>query len=220
MDIAVLGNGVLARGLGKAWADAGHTIRIGGRTFDHAVDAATHIGPPARAMTPAEAVNGADAALVAVPYHGLANILDLAGGPAGALEGVPLIEPTNAIDATTGESLVAGERSVAERVADLAPGALVVKAFHLQVAGQWANQVIPLAGDSDAALAVVGRLVHDVDAFPIVRGTLRMARELETVAGFVGWCMISQFNPHTAILPIPEQAFGPPATMPAVAPAV
>ena len=87
MRMEVLGTGALAVALGAAWVRAGHEVLVGGRSPDNARAAAGRMGATARAVSPAEAVAGRDAVLVAVPWQGLAGILDLAGPPAGRWPG-------------------------------------------------------------------------------------------------------------------------------------
>ena len=70
MRIGILGTGTLAVGLGAAWTRAGHEVLIGGRSRDKAVAAATRIGRTAQATSPAAAVAGRDAVLVAVSWPG------------------------------------------------------------------------------------------------------------------------------------------------------
>ncbi|NJP41960.1 NADPH-dependent F420 reductase [Actinacidiphila epipremni] len=137
MRIGILGTGTLAVGLGTAWARAGHAIRIGGRSREKAAAAAGRIGGAAVAVEPREAAAGADVVLVAVAWEGLADILALAGAKEGTLAGTPLLDPTNAVAHGVGELLTPDGRSAAEHLADLAPGAHVVKGFHLFAADQW-----------------------------------------------------------------------------------
>lgn len=233
MRIGILGTGTLAVGLGTAWARAGHAIRIGGRSREKAAAAAGRIGGAAVAVEPREAVAGADVVLVAVAWEGLAGILALAGAKEGTLAGTPLLDPTNAVAHGVGELLTPDGRSAAEHLADLAPGAHVVKGFHLFAADQWQPGPEPhpepdpeqrrqepaaeparepvtvvLAGDDAAALAAVSQLVADAGGRPAVLGPLRRARQLEEVAGFVIGLAFAGVDPASAVphisLPAPD----------------
>ena len=208
MRIGILGTGTLAVALGAAWGRAGHEVLVGGRAPDKARAAAKRMGG-ARAVTPAEAVHERDAVLVAVAWQGLRDILTAAGAAAGSLAGTPLIDPTNAVEHGVGELLTTDGATIAEQVAGWAPGAQVVKAFHLFPADQWDEGrepvTVALAGDHEPALDVVSGLVRDVGARPAVLGSLRRARQLEEVAGFVIGLAFSGFDPNAAIPRVPVE---------------
>jgi len=203
MRIGILGTGTLAIGLGAAWARVGHDILVGGRSRAKAVAVAARIGKRARAAAPAEAAVAQDAVLVAVAWPGLREMLHVAGATSGSLDGTTLIDPTNAVTHGVGELLTEDRRSVAEHVAEWAPGAHVVKAFHLFPADQWDEGrqpvTVAMAGDHEAALAVVAQLVRDIGGLPAVLGPLRRARQLEEVAGFVIGLAFSGVDPSSAV---------------------
>jgi predicted dinucleotide-binding enzyme len=202
MRIGILGTGTLAVALGTGWVRAGHEVLVGGRSPDKAAAAAARMGS-AWAVTPSEAVTGRDAVLLAVSWQGLPDALRTAGAAGGALAGTPLIDPTNAVAHGVGELLVPDGRSAAEHVADWAPGARVVKAFHLFPADQWGGDRAPvtvvLAGDHEDALRITADLVRDVGAQPAVLGPLSRARQLEEAAGFVIGLAFSGIDPASAV---------------------
>lgn len=190
MRITILGTGAMARALGHAWAGAGHELVVAGRSPERAEGLARALGPSARAATPRSAARDADAVLLAVPWDGVADAIASAGGDEGHLRGTPLIDPTNAVAHGVGELLVAPGRSAAERIAELAVGARVVKALGTFPADHWAGPgapgtTVPLCGDDARALETVAALVTDLGAVPVVLGALSRARQLEEVAGFV-----------------------------------
>ncbi|MEO3783722.1 NAD(P)-binding domain-containing protein [Actinocorallia sp. B10E7] len=205
MNIGILGTGNLAEGLGAAWTRAGHEVVIAGRSPDKAKELADRLGGGVHAATPREAVTGRDAVLLAVTWTGAADILHSAGASEGLLEGTPLIDPTNAVEHGVGV-LLTGTDSMAERIAALAPGAHVVKAFHLFPSTQWTNSHAPdqppvtvaMCGDDPAALKTVGDLVRDLGGVPAVLGPLTRARQLEEVAGFVIGLVFSGVDPNSA----------------------
>ncbi|HET6501265.1 MAG TPA: NAD(P)-binding domain-containing protein [Amycolatopsis sp.] len=207
MRIGILGTGVLAVGLGAAWTRVGHEVLVGGRSPDKTAAAAVRMGGSARAVTPADAVTGRHAVLVAVSWRGLPDILRAAGAADGSLTGTPLIDPTNAVEHGVGELLTADGRAAAEHVAGWAPGAQVVKAFHLFPADQWNEGRRPvtvvLAGDHENALGIAAALVRDVGAQPVVLGGLSRARQLEEVAGFVIGLAFSGVDPNSALPRVP-----------------
>ncbi|MGI5126181.1 NADPH-dependent F420 reductase [Pseudonocardia sp. CA-107938] len=207
MRIGVLGTGNLGVALGAAWTRAGHEVLVAGRSAERAEAAAEQIG--GRAVAPRDAVRDRDALLVAVTWTGLPEMLRLAGAHEGTLAGVPLIDPTNAVEHGVGELLTSDGRAIAEHVADWAPGAHVVKAFHLFPAEQWqpgsGPVAVTMAGDDPAALDVVGELVRDAGGDPVVLGPLRRARQLEEVGGFVIGMVFAGHDPHTALPALPPE---------------
>lgn len=207
MRIGILGTGALAIGLGTAWTRAGHEVLIGGRTPEHAEAAAAKIGEPARAVSLREAVVDRDAVLIAVAHEGLAYTLRAAGSGEGSLAGIPLLDPTNAVEHGVGVLLPEDGRAIADHVADWAPGAHVVKAFHLFPADQWTEArepvTVAMAGDDPHALEIAMRLGRDVGANPVVLGPLYRARQLEEVAGFVIGLAFAGHDPNAAIPSVP-----------------
>jgi predicted dinucleotide-binding enzyme len=218
MNIGILGTGTLATALGAAWVRAGHDVVVGGRSPRKAADAAARMAASApgagsaRAAGTAAAAAGRDAVLLAVSWSGVSDILAAAGAAGGSLAGTPLIDPVNAVDHGVGEHLVAGGRSAAEHIAELAPGAHVVKAFHLFPADQWSAGrepvTVPIAGDDEGALATVSALVRDAGATPAVVGPLRRARQLEEAAGLVIALVFAGHDPNTAVPRVPARTEG------------
>jgi predicted dinucleotide-binding enzyme len=206
VKIGILGTGTLAGALGTVWAGAGHDLAVAGRSPAKASALAGRIGNGARAVTPREAVTGRDAVLLAVLWAGVEDILASAGAGEGTLAATALIDPSNAVEHGVGVLLTGSGRSAAQRIGDLAPGAHVVKAFHLFAAGQWLNRdpddpavTVAICGDDQAALDTVSGLVRDVGATPAVLGSLERSRQLEEVAGFVIGLASSGVDPQTAV---------------------
>lgn len=203
MRIGILGTGTLARALGTGWVRAGHDVAIGGRSAERAKEAAEQVG--GQAVTPRDAVTGRAAVLLAVSWDGVEDMLSDARVGDGALSGVPLIDPTNAVEHGVG-ALLTGRDSMAGRIATLAPGAQVVKAFHLFPSVQWteppagaAPVTVAMCGDDPEALRLVGGLARDVGGEPAVLGPLDRARQLEEVAGFTIALAFGGHDPNAAI---------------------
>jgi predicted dinucleotide-binding enzyme len=212
MRIGILGTGALAAALGESWAGAGHDVAIGGRSRGRTEKLAERLGDNVLAVAPREAVTGRDAVLLAVSWDGVEDMLGSVGASEGVLEGMPLIDPTNAVTHGIGTLLTEPGESMAGRIAGLAPGARVVKAFHLFPAGQWASPpgggrsrvAVALCGDDARALRIVGELVRDVGGIPATLGTLDRVRQLEEVAGFVIGLAFAGFDPSSAVPHIPS----------------
>lgn len=219
MRIGILGTGTLAEALGEGWARAGHELVIGGRSQAKAQKLAGGLGRGVRAAAPREAVTGRDAVLLAVSWDGVEEMLQNAGASEGLLEGTPLIDPTNAVEHGVGVLLTGRDEAMAERITTLAPGAHVVKAFHLFPAEQWTRApgqgrqpvTVAMCGDDPAALQVVGDLVRDVGGVPTVLGSLDRVRQLEEVAGFVIGLAFAGFDPASAVPRAPSSATPLPA---------
>ncbi|ONH34333.1 NADPH-dependent F420 reductase [Protofrankia sp. BMG5.30] len=223
MRIGILGTGALAEGLGRGWARAGHELVVGGRSRARADALAGRLGGSARAATPREAVTGRDAVLLAVLWSGVEDVLRSADAASGRLAGTPLIDPTNAVEHGVGVLLTERGSSGAGRIAELAPGAHVVKAFHLFPAERWTHPpasaggdgdngsdgrqatTVAICGDDAAALRVTSELVRDVGGVPAVLGPLDRARQLEEVAGFVIGLAFAGFDPASAVPHVPTR---------------
>ena len=207
MRIGILGTGTLTAALGEGWVRAGHEVVIGGRSRAKAVRLARRLGDGVRAAAPREAAGGRDAVLLAVTWTGVEDMLGLAGAADGVLDGTPLIDPTNAVDHGVGLLRTGPGESAAGRIAELAPGARVVKAFHLFPADRWTppadgagpRATVAMCGDDAAALEVVGGLVRAVGGVPAVLGALDRARQLEEAAGFVIGLAFAGFDPNSAV---------------------
>lgn len=198
----------MARALGCGWVAAGHEVLVGARSPERVEELA--VG--ARSGTIRDAAEFGDATLLAVPVAALADVLGSA-----AFDGRTVIDCTNAFEPDDG-SMVLGEEAVAERVAALAPGARVVKAFNLLAADVWESAdrvfegrrlVVPLCGDDPDALAQVEGLVHDLKALPVRAGGLHRARYLEAMSVFVVGLWFAGVDAR-AVLPPLEAAFAIP----------
>lgn len=210
MRIGVLGTGTMAKALGTGWVRAGHRVTVGGRSREKAEAVARVLGDRANAASPRKAVTGQDAVLLAVDWTGVEPVLRSAGAHEGTLSGIPLLDPTNAVEHGVGTPLFdpgpTGPGSAAERIAELAPGAGVVKAFHLFPADFWerpteqnSELIVAVCGDDPAALKTAERLIADLGATQALLGPLSRARQLEEAAGFVIGLAFSGVDPHEAI---------------------
>lgn len=143
--------------------------------------------------------------LLAVLWVGVEDVLRCAGATEGALAGTTLIDPTNSVEHGVGVLLTEPGTSAAQRIAELAPGAHVVKAFHLFAADQWTAPTddtpvtVAMCGDDPAALRTAGALVRDAGGVPAVLGPLDRARQLEEVAGFVIGLAFAGVDPRSAV---------------------
>ena len=185
--IAVIGTGNVGSALGPEFAALGHTIVYGSRTPNEqdVKDLVARTGNGATATTQAEAVQGADIVVLAVPG---ALAVDITRS-LGDLSGKIILDPTNVVNRNTGDGYanhgVPGG-SNAELIQAAAPSAKVVKAFNTL---NWTKMVdpqssggpvsIPIVGDDEEARATVAELVKGMGLEPVDLGPLRFANTLE-----------------------------------------
>jgi NADPH-dependent F420 reductase len=199
--IAVLGgSGPQGKGLAYRFARLGHRVIIGTRNPESAQPVVAEIldrvgadaGADVTAATNAEAASNADVVVIAVPYAGHASLLEEL---APALNGKVVIDCVNplAFDARGPHSLEIEDRSAAEEAQRLAPGALVVGAFHLVSAvNLWSDEQfldsedILVCGDHADAKQTVLELAAAVSGSEgIDVGPLRMARYIEPLTAMI-----------------------------------
>ena len=205
MKIGILGTGNLAVALGKAWASAGHSILITGRSTGRMKAAADQVGTTATPVDATRFAKQADVVVVAIAWEGLEEAVTLVGGPDGTLAEKTVIDCTNPVDYSTGR-LLAETGSAAELVAGGAPGAHVVKALHLFAGASWpftgevgASPVVAICGDDAGALNRTAALIGDLGARAAVLGGLTAARQAEEAAGFVMRVVAAGANPRFAV---------------------
>jgi predicted dinucleotide-binding enzyme len=185
MLIAIIGAGNVGGALGKGWARAGHAVTYGVPDPSTArYRAATKAAGGASVLAVPRAVQGADAIVLAVPFDAVGDALAAAGDLSGRL----LVDVTNPLrmGAAGLELSIGFDRSGAEHVASLAPGAAVFKTLNqvgfevmANAAGYAAPPVMFVAGDDEARKPVVMGLVADLGFDAVDAGALRAARLLE-----------------------------------------
>jgi predicted dinucleotide-binding enzyme len=211
MIIGFLGAGHMAQTLARVWLGAGHEVRLansrGPATLTTLIG---ELGPGATAITPAELVD-ADVVVLATQWaqtpaalaalNGTASGTasgSASGGSAGEagdgrspLAGKIVVDTTNNRTGPGPEGLVdLGGRGSSEVVADLLPGARLVKAFnHLPIPslGTLREHPEPLAlfyaGDDAEAKSVVAGLIRDLGGAPVDTGGLVDGGRLQGTGG-------------------------------------
>jgi hypothetical protein len=189
MRIGILGSGLMGGKLGTIFARAGHEVVFSyARHKEKLESLARDAGGKARAGTPREAVEGADALLMAVHWSWVDDVLQQAGDLVGKVI-VTCSLPMNADD--TG--LVLGHTtSGAEELAKRIPKARVVSAFNtvpsevlfgVYEAKHKASRLsLVYCGDDESSKAVAADLIRDVGFDPVDAGPLRTARYTEPFA--------------------------------------
>ena len=183
--VAMIGTGNVGAALGRRFAENGHKIFYGSRDPSAAdvreLVAAT--GNGAVAVTQAEAAAQADIVVLAVPWRAAEDVVRALPD----LRGKIVVDPTNPrVMASDGFADYPIEDSNAERIARLAPGAHVVKAFSTLGAETMLDPklaggpvTVPIVGDDRAAKQRIVTLAREIGLEAVDVGPLRHARIIE-----------------------------------------
>jgi NADPH-dependent F420 reductase len=183
--VALIGTGNVGAALGQRFAQNGHTVVYGSRdpTAADVRELVAATGRGAAAVTPKEAAARAGIVVLAVPWSAAEDVVR----GLGDLDGKILVDPTNPrVMAADGFADYPIPDSNAERIARLAPGAHVVKAFStlgfetmLDPRVAEGPVTVPIVGDDRAAKARVAALAREIGLEAVDVGPLRHARILE-----------------------------------------
>jgi len=186
MRIGILGSGLMGGKLGTIFARAGHDVVFSySRSKEKLNKLARNARGKARAGTPAEATQDADALLLAVHWSRVDDVLKQAGDLSGKVI-VSCSLPMNASD--TG-LVVAHTSSGAEDLAKRVSKARVVSAFGTVPSevlfGVFAARrkatkpSLVYCGDDAKSKKIAAALIRDVGFDPVDAGPLRIARYTE-----------------------------------------
>jgi predicted dinucleotide-binding enzyme len=178
MRIAVIGSGRIGLTAAQLFSRAGHEVRIANSRGAASLRDKEHILDGALPAEPEAAVAFAELVLLALPWRSRAALT--AYGP---WDGKVVVDATNPYG-ETGEVLDTDGRSSSELIADVVPGARLVKAFNtmhwvrLRDEGRPGSEeaerlVIFLAGDDAQAKRAVADLVTQIGFAPVDTGSLR-----------------------------------------------
>jgi NADPH-dependent F420 reductase len=184
MDIALIGAGNVGRALATSMTRAGHAVRISSADPEHAAALADEVGATATKSN-TEAIEGAEAVVLAVPYEAVDDVTAEAGE---ALAGKIVVDVTNRMDPNDPGATLDGT-SAAEQIQGKVSGARVLKAFNTVLASNQADPQLDgiqldgfVAGDDDEAKRAILEVVSSIGLRPIDAGPLSMARALEAMA--------------------------------------
>jgi predicted dinucleotide-binding enzyme len=189
MRVGILGSGLMGGKLGTLFARAGHEV-----VFSYAHSKAKlkrlarEAGGNARAGTPAEATEEADALLLAVHWSRIADVLKQAGDLSGKVV-VSCSLPMNAADTRL---VVAHTSSGAEALAKKVRKARLVSAFNtvpsevlfgvFEARRKAKRPSLVYCGDDSGSKGIAAELIRDVGFHPVDAGPLRIARYTEPFA--------------------------------------
>ena len=189
MRVGILGSGLMGGKLGTIFARAGHEVVFSyARSEKKLEKLARDAGGKARAGTPAEAVQQADALLLAVHWSRVDDVLKQAGDLAGKIV-VSCSLPMNDDDTAL---VVTHTSSGAEKLAKRIPKARVVSAFNTvpsevlfgvyEARRKATRPSLVYCGDDSRGKRVAAELIRDVGFDPVDAGPLRIARYTEPFA--------------------------------------
>ena len=190
MKIGILGAGRLGQTLARLFVRAGHQVRLANsRGPESLATLVAELGPNASAGVPADVAGFGDLVVLATRWEQLPEAVKGLGPMAGRI----VVDPTNNRVGPKPEDLIdIGDRSSSEIVAELLPGARVVKAFIHQpipalaeLAGQAGSEprALFVAGDDPAAKEVVAGLIRDIGAEPVDTGSLHRGGRWQNTGG-------------------------------------
>ena len=186
MRVGILGSGLMGAKLGTIWARAGHEVVFSyARSEEKLKKLARDAKGKARAGTPREAAQDADALLLAVHWLRIDDVLKQAGDLSGKVI-VTCSLPMNVDDT---DLVIAHTSSGAEELAMKVPKARVVSAFGtvpsevlfgvFEARRKAKRPSLVYCGDDKKAKAVAVELIRDTGFDPVDAGPLRIARYTE-----------------------------------------
>lgn len=187
MKIGIIGTGNMGSGIGRLLAAKGHAVCFTGRDLEKASVLAKSIGEQASSTSLDRIALDRDIVVLATPYDAATEALEMAG----PLEDKILVDVTNPLTPDFLTLTIGHGTSAAEQVAELVPGAKVVKAFNTVLApvlhaGEPAtpseSPTVFCCADDAAAKAVVIQLVRETGFDAVDAGPLQNARYVEPLA--------------------------------------
>ena len=193
MRIGILGSGLMGAKLGTLFARAGHEVVFSyARSQEKLTKLAREAGSKARAGTPREAAQAADALLIAVHWSRIDDVLKQAGDLSGKLTLTCCLP----MDSGNTKLILGGETSGAEELQKKAPHAKVVCAFNtvpsevlfgvFSAKHRAPRPSLVYCGDDQSAKVIAATLIRDVGFDPVDAGPLRIARYTEPFALLMG----------------------------------
>jgi hypothetical protein len=184
MRIAVIGTGRMGTGLATGLAGAGHEVVFGSRDPGAGADTVQQTGA-AGASSQAEATQGADVVVLAIPWVAVEETMPLLGD----LSGMVVVDITNPYVG----GRIDPEIDTTERITEWAPGARVVRGWnHVYAINLTRPDVdgiassVLLAGDDADAKETVAGLARDIGFDPVDIGGAATSPALTRLLGVMG----------------------------------
>jgi len=184
--VGIVGAGKVGTVLARLALAAGHRVLISSSGSAERIALIVDVlAAGAEAATTPEVIKAADVVILALPLGKIRRL------PADALVGKLVVDTTNYWEPVDGPlpEFTSGTRGTSEVVAELLPGARVVKALsHLGYhdlderglpSGSPARVGLAVAGDDAADVATVAALVDELGFEPVVTGSLKTGRRFQ-----------------------------------------
>jgi hypothetical protein len=189
MRVGILGSGLMGAKLGAIFARSGHKVTFSyARSDTRLKDLAREAGSNARAGSPREAADGADALLLAVYWSHVDDVL----GPCGDLSGRTIVNCSLPMNADNTELVVAHTSSGSEELARRFSKSRIVSAFNtvpsevffgiFEARHNASRPGLVYCGDDAVGKAIAAELIRDAGFDPVDAGPLRIARYTEPFA--------------------------------------
>ena len=184
MKIAIIGAGSVGLALGQRFAELGHQIVFGLRphTSDDVKSTVQRMGHGVVINVVSAAIQTSEVVVLAVPYAAALQV----ASQESSLDGKVVIDVTLPLKADYSGLSIGHETSAGERLQAAASNAHIVKAFNItgfenmvnpEIGGQ--RLMMPIAGDDQAAKAVVLKLASQLGFDAVDAGPLKQARLTE-----------------------------------------
>jgi predicted dinucleotide-binding enzyme len=189
MRIGILGSGLMGGKLGTLFARAGHEVVFSyARNKEKLTRLARDARGNARAGTPSEAAEEADAVLLAVHWSRIDDVLSRAGG----LSGKVIVTCSLPMNDDNTELVIGHASSGAEALAKKVPKARIVSAFNtvpsevlfgvFEARRKAKRPSLVYCGDEAGSKGIAAELIRDLGFEPVDAGPLRIARYTEPFA--------------------------------------
>jgi hypothetical protein len=185
MQVTIIGNGKMAKGIGVRLVNGGHELFIHSKDELKGRELADQLeksGSSAKVTVESVGSEIKGVSILAVPYGEVSQLADEYNGFAGKV----VVDITNPVDFNTFQLIPEPGKSGAEEIARTIPNARVVKGFNTTLAGTLeAGSVdgqeldVFIAGDDQSAKDEVKSLVKSSGMRPIDVGPLAYSRHLE-----------------------------------------
>ena len=186
MRVGILGSGLMGGKLGTIWARAGHEVVFSyARSEQKLKRVARDAKGNARAGTPSEAAQDAEALLFSVHWSRLDDVLKQAGD----LSGKVIVNCSLPMNADDTDLVIAHTSSGSEALAQKVPKARIVSAFNtvpsevlfgvFEARRKATKPSLVYCGDDARSKKIAAELIQDVGFDPIDAGPLRVARYTE-----------------------------------------
>lgn len=202
MRIVIIGTGNMGSTLGIRWAHLGHEVVFATREpeSERIFELLQSAGENAWAGNIADVVSAGEVVVLATPFRAIHDSLRMASGLADKI----VIDCTNPIASDLKGLTVGLNDSAAERIAAMAQGARVVKAFNTSGVSSIANPqfatetpTIFICGDDAQAKEIVCHLVEELGFDVCDTGDLYVARYLEPLGMlWVHLAYVQGFGPN------------------------